>query len=77
MSERMDPVAAQLLPDPAIEPTIPVARAAKILGVGIRTAYFAIERGELPAIRVGRAIRVPTARFLAKYDLAGEPVPAA
>jgi excisionase family DNA binding protein len=61
---------SDLVPDPAIEPTISVARAAEILGVGVRTAYNAIERGELPAIRVGRAFRIPTARFLAAYELA-------
>jgi excisionase family DNA binding protein len=63
-----------LVPDPALEPTISVARAAEVLGVNIRTIYYAVERGEMPAIRVGKAIRIPTARFLAAYELA---VPAA
>ncbi|SCL17697.1 DNA binding domain-containing protein, excisionase family [Micromonospora nigra] len=57
------------IPDPAAEPTITVKRAALVLGISIRHAYVAAERGDLPSIRVGRKVVVPTARFLAKYDL--------
>jgi excisionase family DNA binding protein len=57
------------LPDPAAEPTINVARVAAILGIGLRTAYAAVERGEIHAIRVGRCVRIPTVRFLAHYGL--------
>lgn len=57
------------LPDPSAEPTITVARVALILGIGVRTAYDAVVRGEIPAIRVGRTVRVPTARFLAESGL--------
>lgn len=57
------------IPDPSADPTIKVKRAAAILGISLRHAYTAIESGEIPSIRVGRAIVVPTARFLAKYDL--------
>ena len=32
-------------------------------------AYLAVDRGELPSVRVGRCIRVPTARFLKQYNL--------
>lgn len=56
------------IPDPGAEPTISVKRAAGILGISTRHAYTAIERNEIPSIRVGRAIVVPTARFLAKYS---------
>jgi excisionase family DNA binding protein len=59
------------LPDPATEPTITIERAAAVLGIGRRTAYAAAERGELPALRVGRCVRVPTARFLATFGLNG------
>lgn len=62
------PPHARSVPDAAAEPTIPVKRAAAVLGISVRHAYAAIERGEIPSIRVGRAIVVPTARFLAKYD---------
>ena len=55
------------IPDPKEEPTITVERAAAVLGVGRRTAYAAAERGELPCVRVGRCIRIPTARFLRQF----------
>jgi hypothetical protein len=57
------------LPDPKQEPTITVERAGAILGVSRRAGYAAAERGEIPTIPVGRRKVVPTARFLAKYDL--------
>ena len=64
------PVGPQLIPDAALEPTISVDRAAAILGVHRRTLYTAIDQGKFePIIRVGRRIRVPTARFLARYEL--------
>jgi excisionase family DNA binding protein len=71
-------VTAQLVPNASTEPTISVARAAAVLGIGLRSAYAAVERGEMPAIRVGRSVRIPTARFLARYELSqSEPVSAA
>lgn len=57
------------IPDATAEPTIDVKRAAGILGISVRHAYAAIERDEIPAIRVGQRIVIPTARFLAKYGL--------
>jgi len=60
---------SRTVPDPATEPTIPVKRAAAVLGISIRHAYTAVDRGEIPSIRVGRSIVVPTAKFLAKYEL--------
>lgn len=47
-----------------------VAETALLLGVHRDAAYDAIHRGELPAIRVGRAIRIPTAKLA---DLLGLP----
>ncbi|MFD8533899.1 helix-turn-helix domain-containing protein [Streptosporangium canum] len=55
------------LPDRA---TMTVAEAALLLGVHRDAAYDAVHRGELPAIRVGRAIRIPTAKLA---DLLGIP----
>lgn len=57
------------IPDPTAEPTIPVPRAAAILGISRRAGYAAVERGEIPSIKVGQRVVVPTAKFLAKYDL--------
>ena len=34
---------------------------AKRLGLGRSTVYELIQRGELPVVRVGRAVRVPAA----------------
>ncbi|MBG0818353.1 helix-turn-helix domain-containing protein [Planomonospora sp. ID82291] len=51
-----------------------VAEAAAVLGVHRDAAYAAVHRGEIPHIRIGRLIRVPTAALAA---LLGLPVPAA
>ncbi len=40
--------------------TLKVAEVAAKLRVDPRTVYRMIDRGELPAIRVGRLIRIPT-----------------
>lgn len=53
-----------LLPDPGVEPTVSVERAAKILGVSRGLAYQAVHGGQLPALRIGRRLRVPTAPLL-------------
>jgi excisionase family DNA binding protein len=70
------PKLSRVLPDPVAEPTITVARAAAIIGVSRRHAYVAIEQGEIPSIRVGQRIVIPTARFLAKYGLTDSPAAA-
>ncbi|MEU5668967.1 helix-turn-helix domain-containing protein [Micromonospora sp. NPDC047753] len=59
---------SRAVPNPTDEPTISVKRAAAILGISVRHAYVAIERGGIPSIRVGRKVVVPTARFLTKYN---------
>lgn len=40
--------------------TLTVAETAELLGISLRAAYRAIENGHIPAIRLGRRIRVPT-----------------
>lgn len=67
---------SRVLPDPVTEPTITVPKVAAILGVSRRHAYAAIERGEIPSIRVLGRIVVPTARFLAQYSLTDGPAAA-
>lgn len=57
------------LPDPEIEPTITIPRAAKILGIGPVNAYAAAKRGEIPVIKVGKSVRVLTREFLKQYGL--------
>ena len=39
--------------------TISVSETARLLGISRSTAYQAVERGEIPSIRVGRRILVP------------------
>jgi excisionase family DNA binding protein len=51
------------MPTPAKQPTMTVEQAAELLGLGRSSAYEAVRRGELPALRFGRALRVPTARL--------------
>lgn len=43
--------------------TLTVPEAAKLLGVSRNSAYEAIQRGEIPAIRIGRRVVVPRARL--------------
>jgi excisionase family DNA binding protein len=50
-----------VIPDPATEPTISVERAGELLGIARSTAYDAVRAGEIPSIRFGRKIVVPTA----------------
>jgi hypothetical protein len=58
------------IPDPADEPVIGVPRAGRILGgLGKSAAYDAARRGEIPTIRVGRRLLVPTARLRALLGL--------
>jgi excisionase family DNA binding protein len=41
--------------------TMSVADAGRLLGYSRNTAYEAIQRGELPVIKLGRKMRVPRA----------------
>ena len=41
-------------------PTVSVADAARILGISRGSAYRAISAGDLPALRLGRRLVVPT-----------------
>ena len=39
--------------------TLTVEEAAEVLGIGRNSAYEAIKRGEIPALRLGRRLVVP------------------
>ena len=52
----------------SLPPTISVERAGELLGVSRRAAYRAATRGQIPTLRVGRRLLVPTQRLL---DLLG------
>lgn len=47
-----------------LPPTISVERAGEMLGISRSSAYRAVSAGELPTIRVGRRLLVPTARLM-------------
>lgn len=48
--------------------TISVEEAGKQLGVSRNSAYEAARRGEIPTIRIGKLLRVPTAVFEALLE---------
>jgi excisionase family DNA binding protein len=57
--------------DPAVKPTMSVDEFAAITGVSRSSAFAAVHAGEVPAIRLGKRIRIPTAavrRMLALDD---------
>jgi excisionase family DNA binding protein len=49
-------------------PTITVAEAAQLLSIGKNTAYTAIKRGEIPSLRIGGRVLIPTARLIALLE---------
>ncbi|EWT05050.1 hypothetical protein N864_07615 [Intrasporangium chromatireducens Q5-1] len=44
--------------------TISVPDAGRVLGIGRDASYAAAARGEIPTLRLGRAIRVPVPKLL-------------
>lgn len=49
--------------------TVSVEEACALLGLSRRSAYRAVERGELPVLRFGRRLLVPTAKLLVLLGL--------
>jgi excisionase family DNA binding protein len=59
------------IPDPRTEPTISVwPQAARLMGVSRGTAYAAAHAGDIPVVRVGIRLRVPTQKLLELLGLA-------
>ena len=50
-----------MLTDPLSQPTMTVDEAASIMKISRASAYEAVRSGEIPSIRIGRRIVVPTA----------------
>ena len=46
-------------------PTVDVPTAGRVLGIGRDAAYAAVKRGQLPALSLGRSLRVPVPQLLA------------
>jgi len=62
------------LPDPATTPTLSIAEAGALLGIGRSGAYRAAKNGELPTFKLGKSLRVPTAKL---FTMLGLPLPTA
>lgn len=52
------------IPDPRTTPTLTVPKAGAYLGLGRDSSYSAAKRGEIPTLRIGRRLVVPTAALL-------------
>lgn len=61
------------LPDPETQPTMNVEEAGPYYGLSRVSAYAAVNRGDIPSIRVGRRILVPTAAVRRQLGLDPEP----
>lgn len=67
------------LPDPRQRPWLTVAEVAQITGEGQKAIRAALDAGQLPVLRVGRYVRIPTAGLYALVGLtpdSSEAVPA-
>jgi len=53
--------------------TMRVPEAGRILGLGRAASYYAVRRGELPALRFGRSLRVPRQALEELLASAGKP----
>lgn len=56
-----------------LPPTLTVEEAGRLLGISRSSAYRAVERGELPAIRLAGRLHVPTPRLLALLGIEVQP----
>jgi excisionase family DNA binding protein len=59
--------------DPIERPTLSIDEASVVLGIARASAYQAAQRGEIPVVRFGRRLRVPTAALRRMLDLDDEP----
>jgi excisionase family DNA binding protein len=58
------------VPEGRLTITITIPEAAEILHIGRDAAYAAAKRGEIPTLRLGRRIVVPTAKLFALLGVA-------
>ena len=62
--------------DPRETPTVSVLEAAEYLGIGRDAAYNAARTGDIPTLRLGTKLRVPTAGLLKMLGIGeSEPEP--
>ena len=62
-----------LVPDAANQPTMQVDDVAAALGLSRAATYNGVQTGEIPSIRIGRRIVVPTAAVRRMLQLDGGP----
>lgn len=60
-----------------LPPTVTVEKAGEMLGISRRSAYRAAANGQLPTLRLGRRLLVPTAKLLHMLGIAESPRPRA
>jgi excisionase family DNA binding protein len=65
-----------LVLDPTSRPTLSVEEFAVVAGISRSTAYDAVRAGQVPSLRFGKRIRIPTAAVLRLLEV-GEPHAAA
>lgn len=58
--------------DASVQPVMSVSEAAEVLHISRGSAYQAVQAGEIPSIRLGRRLVIPTAALARMLDL-GEP----
>lgn len=60
------------VPNPEERPVLTIEEVCPILGFSRSSAYLAAQRGDIPTIRIGRRVMVPTAalRRMLQLDLA-------
>jgi excisionase family DNA binding protein len=51
----------QISLDPNVRPTLTVDEVAVVLGIARSSAFAAVSKGEIPSVRIGRRLLVPTA----------------
>ena len=66
-------MATALVPEATNQPTMQVDDVAKALGLSRAAAYNGVQTGEIPSIRIGRRIVVPTAAVRRMLQLDGGP----
>ena len=64
---------AAMVPNAAERPTTRVEDAARALGISRSAAYEGVRRGEIPSIRIGHRIVIPTAALRRMLGLDPEP----
>jgi excisionase family DNA binding protein len=69
VSAARDRSALVRLPDPREKPWLTIAELSAITGEGEKAIRKAIEEGQLPELRVGRYVRIPTAALLARLGI--------